>query len=79
MPYIPILKIQKVDITGNSYIFGTDVSIGNKVGFGSTPGDVTVKSGASATFEISGEMLLEKGFEIEPGASFELKPFDLMK
>lgn len=79
LPYIPVLKIENVNITGKSYIFGTDVKIGNKVGDSSISGDVTLKSGASATFEISGEMLLEKGFEIEPGASFELKPFDLMK
>lgn len=55
------------------------MKIGNKVGDSSISGDVTLKSGASATFEISGEMLLEKGFEIEPGANFELKPFDIMK
>ena len=79
LPYIPVLKIENVNITGNSYIFGTDVKIGNKVGDSSVSGDVTLKSGASATFEISGELLLEKGFEVEPGGNFELKPFDLMK
>ena len=79
LPFIPELKIQKVEITGNSYIFGTDVRIGNKVGDSTVSGDVTLKSGANVTFEISGEMLLDKGFEIERGGSLELKSFDLMK
>lgn len=76
-PYIPPLYIQNVNMTGTNYIFGTSVSIGYFVdplaGAKGTKGNVTVKSGADIIFEVSGDVLLDKGFEIEPGGVFEVK------
>ena len=76
-PYIPHLYIQNIDMTGENYIFGTSVSIGYFVdplaGSKGTKGNVTVKSGADIIFEVSKDVLLDKGFEIEPGGAFEIK------
>lgn len=64
-------------MTGENYIFGTSVSIGYFVdplaGSKGTKGNVTVKSGADIIFEVSKDVLLDKGFEIEPGGAFEIK------
>lgn len=72
-PYIPPMSVQNVNITGTYYIFGSSVTMGRNVGYSTEQGDVVIKNGADLTLELTDEITLDYGVEIEPGASFEVK------
>lgn len=72
-PYIPPMNIQNVTISGTYYLFGSSVIMGCNVGYGTVEGDVVLKNGADVTLEVTDDTTLDYGFEIEPGAAFEIK------
>lgn len=79
LPFIPDLKLQSFHVKDSAYIFGTNVALGGIRGGNIWTGYLVLEAGADVTFEISGTMLLDTRFEVKKGASFELKPFEIMK
>ena len=54
----------------------TSLYAGSNVDNSSTQGPVTIKSGSNISFEATYEICLDKGFEVESGATFEAKIID---
>jgi hypothetical protein len=77
--YIPYLKnpttvyIQDTVLRNDGYLNCQTVSAGFNVTSTMPTGNVVVQSGASVTFETTGDILLDKGFEVQLGAGFEAK------
>jgi len=77
--YIPYLKnpttvyIQNQTLSSLSYISCQTISAGHHVTDTQSQGDVLIQSGANVTFDATGDILLDKGFSVALGASFEAK------
>jgi len=68
--------IQNQTISTNQYIPGHNVSAGSNVTSANPPGPgpATITSGAkNVVFDAEGNILLDKGFEVQAGAGFEAK------
>jgi hypothetical protein len=65
--------IQNQTLTGNQYIPGNTVSAGTNVTITKPQGPVLIQTGSNITFDATGDILLDKGFEVEGGATFEAK------
>jgi hypothetical protein len=78
--YIPYTKnpttvlIENKTLTSSVYLSCQTVSAGYSVDPNNTPdGNVIIASGASITFDATGDILLDAGFEVQLGATFEAK------
>lgn len=77
--YIPYLKnptavyIQNQTISSTAYLNCQTVSAGYNVDSSQTQGNVVIQNGAKITFNATGDILLDKGFEVQLGAFFEAK------
>ncbi|MBN2166755.1 MAG: hypothetical protein JW717_10800 [Marinilabiliaceae bacterium] len=68
------LLIENKTFSSDAYIECLSLSAGYSVDPNHTPdGNVVIASGASITFDATGDILLDKGFEVELGATFEAK------
>lgn len=65
--------IQNESLTANQYIPGNNISAGTNVTNSKPQGPVVIKSGANVVFDADVNTLLDKGFDVELGASFETK------
>ena len=74
IPYIMPLKLQNINICNSQYVIASDVTIGKMIDSYRTYGDVIVKNKTNYEIEASGEVRLESGFIVEPGASFAVYP-----
>ena len=64
--------IQNETITRNRYISGRNIYVGRAVTSAKTQGDVVIKNGYMVIFDSEVETLIDKGFEAETGAGFEV-------
>ncbi|MBN1927241.1 MAG: hypothetical protein JW798_15515 [Prolixibacteraceae bacterium] len=78
--YIPYTKnpttvlIENKTLTSSAYLNCQTLSAGYSVDPNHTPdGNVVIQSGASVTFDTTGDILLAAGFEVQLGATFEAK------
>jgi hypothetical protein len=77
--YLPYLKnpttvyIQDQTLSGITYLSCQTVSAGFNVTNTMPTGNVLIQNGANVTFDVTGNVLLDKGFEVQAGASFEIK------
>ena len=65
--------IQNQTIESTAYLNCQSVSAGYNVTSSQPLGNVVIQSGADITFDATGDVLLDKGFEVSLGASFEVK------
>jgi len=65
--------IQKETLTGNQYRPGNTISAGTLITVTLPGGPVIIKNGANVIFDADGVIILDWGFEVENGASFEAK------
>ena len=76
--YIPYLKnpgavlIENKNLT-STYLNCTSLSAGYSVDPAQTDGNVVVVNGESVTFDVTGDIILAPGFEVQLGATFEAK------
>ena len=70
LPYIAPLLLQNTRIKNSQYVIASTVKAGNSVDSNRTSGNVTIQSGIEYEIEASGEVVLDKGFEVERGAVF---------
>jgi hypothetical protein len=77
IPYLKNLTtvlLEDKTFNSNAYISCQTLSAGYSVDPNHTPnGNVIIASGASVTFDATGDVLLDNGFEVELGATFEVK------
>lgn len=76
VPYIynPLnVYIQNKTLNSTGYLNCQTVSAGNTVDASQTQGNVVIQSGANLVLDVTGDILLDKGFEVELGAYFEAK------
>jgi len=71
--YLSDVFIQNETLTGNQYIPGNNISAGTNVTNSKPQGPVVIPNGSNVVFDADGNILLDKGFEVELGASFETK------
>ena len=77
--YIPYLKnpdyiyIQDETITTDKYIYGKYFFAGENVTTSKPEGPAIIESGANVVFDATGDVYLKGGFEVKPGAEFEIK------
>lgn len=77
--YIPYLYnpsaiyIQNQNISSTAYLNCQTVSAGYNVDPTQTLGNVVIQNGANIVFDCTGDILLDKGFEVQLGAYFEAK------
>ncbi len=76
--YIPYLwpntiNIQNETFTGTAYIAADDINSGSAVTPTLPIGSTIVKNGANVFLHGAATIILDKGFEVEKGASFEAK------
>lgn len=64
------MALQDITIIKNQYVIASDVIAGNSVNSGRTSGDVIVQNGVEYEIEASGTVTLERGFNVEKGATF---------
>lgn len=76
LPYInSFLYLQNEEVLSKESIFFVEnVYMGNHVTDTKPTGDFVIKKGSDVSVEYSGEAVLDKGFEIEEGAIFQLIP-----
>lgn len=55
------------------YLNCQTISAGTHVTDNKAQGPVVIQSGANVTFNATGNILLDKGFEVQLGATFEAK------
>lgn len=73
LPYVAPLYLQNEEVEGKHLICHVNsVSIGSNVSNQITSGDFIVKSGADVSIQATDNVLLDCGFEVELGASFEI-------
>jgi hypothetical protein len=65
--------IQNETLNSYGYLSCQTVSAGYSVDPNKTYGNVLIEDGASITFDATGDILLDNGFEVELGATFEAK------
>lgn len=69
-----MVLIENKTFNSNAYISCQTLSAGYSVDPNHTPdGNVIIANGASVTFDATGDILLDHGFEVELGATFEAK------
>lgn len=77
IPYLKNLTnvlFENKTFNSNAYISCQTLSAGYSVDPNHTPdGNVVIASGASVTFDATGDILLSNGFEVQLGATFEAK------
>ena len=66
------IYIQNETITRNRYITGRNIYVGRAVTTSKPQGDVIIKNGYFVIFDAEGETLIDRGFEVESGAGFEV-------
>jgi hypothetical protein len=71
--YLSDIFIQNETLTGNRYVTGNTISAGTNVTSTKPQGPVLVKSASNIVFDAEGNIVLDKGFEVESGALFEAK------
>ena len=71
--YLSDIFIQNETLTGNRYVSGNTISAGTNVTPTKPQGPVVVKSGSNTVLDAEGNIVLDKGFEVESGALFEAK------
>lgn len=76
--YIPYLSttdifLQNEILSSESYIKGYNIKAGNNVTTTKPVGPVLIKNTANVILDADKEILLDKGFEVEKGAYFEVK------
>jgi hypothetical protein len=69
------ILIQSIPLTGSKYVAGTNKSVGSNITTANPPGPgpVTIQNGTSVILNAEGNILLDKGFEVQLGAGFEVK------
>lgn len=65
--------VQNETIVGSKTYVGYNISSGNRVTSFSPSGNVLIKKGSNVVFDAENEMVLDNGFEVELGASLEIK------
>jgi len=65
--------IQNESLTGNQYIPGNNISAGTNVTNSKPQGPVVLKNGSNTVLDAEVNIVLDYGFEVENGASFETK------
>jgi M6 family metalloprotease-like protein len=65
--------IQNQTFTVNDFLTGFNIFAGTNVTAAKPQGLVIIQSGANVVFDADGEILLDKGFEVQSGATFEAK------
>lgn len=69
-----MVLIENKTFNSNAYISCQTLAAGYSVDPNHTPnGNVIIANGASVTFDATGNILLDHGFEVELGATFEAK------
>ena len=76
LPQIMPLNIQNTTMTGKHHLFVTDMKCGKNIRNGDI-GNVIFNENADYTIETSGEFVLDKGTEIELGATLVVTPSDI--
>lgn len=77
--YIPFrnsllnVYIQNKTLSSTAYLNCQTVSAGYNVDANQTVGNVVIQNGANITFDATGDILLDNGFEVQVGATFEAK------
>jgi len=71
--YLSTIFIQNETLTGNQYRSGSTISAGTNVTNTKPQGPVVVKSASNIVFDAEGNIILDKGFEVESGALLEAK------
>jgi hypothetical protein len=66
------MYIQNETITGNRYIGGKNIYIGNNVNPSLPQGDVKITNNARVIFDADENVIFDKGFQCELGATFEV-------
>lgn len=64
---------QNVIYSTNQYVAGLNIFAGSNVTTSKTAGNVVIPSGKTIIYDADGEITLDKGFEVQLGASFEAK------
>ncbi len=74
-PYIypQDIYIQNYTFTSDRLIIGRNIFVGNNVTPSQTQGPVIIKNGANVIFSAEQDVLLDRGFEVELGGTFEIK------
>ena len=73
IPYIFPLMLQNCDINNSQYVYASSFLAGNNIQPGIKGGNVTIKSGAVYEIEATDEVMLNEGFIVEGGATFNVK------
>lgn len=67
------IYIQNEEINTNKYICGRNIYVGNSVTGAKPYGNVQIINGANVIFDALKKCIFEKGFEVDPSASFETR------
>ena len=67
------LYIQNQTFTANEYFSGINIFAGQNVTTSKPQGPVTIQNGSNVIFDRENEVQLKAGFEVKPGATFEIK------
>jgi hypothetical protein len=71
--YSSDVYIQDTTYTGNMYVTGRNIFVGRAVTPSKPQGDVIINNGVEVIFDAANEVLLDKGFDVKAGGSFEIK------
>jgi hypothetical protein len=75
IPFVmnPDIFIQNETLSSDSYITGKTISAGTNVTTSKPEGPAKINNGANVVLNAEGDILLDKGFEIEQGSTLETK------